>query len=62
MNIELDGFDAIHRIGENATSVIAPFSSPLTALLLLAECSLRRRRALPAGWKKAQSRLSNYRF
>ena len=40
MNIDLDGFDAIHRIGKNATSVIAPFSSPLTALLLLAECSV----------------------
>ena len=35
---------ATHLLGDNATGVIARFCGSLAALLLLAECSLRRRR------------------
>ena len=42
-----------HLLGETATGVIARFCSSLVALLLLAECSLLRRRALPESRKNA---------
>ena len=45
MNIHFDSFDNRHRLGESATGAIAHFSGPLASLLLLAECSPRRRRA-----------------
>lgn len=44
------GFDAInidHQMGENATGLIAHFLASTTALIVLAECSLRRPHALP---------------
>ena len=53
---------SVHLVGETATGVIARFCGSLAALLLLAECSLRRRRALPESRKNAHSRPSNYRF
>ena len=62
MNIEKNGFDDLHRMGDNATDAIAHFSDPLAALLLLAECGLPRRRVLPSSRKNAHSHLSNYRF
>ena len=43
---------AVHLLGDNATGVIARFCRSLAALLLLSECSLRRRRALPESRKK----------
>ena len=52
----------VHPLGETATVMIARFCGSLAALLLLAECSLRRRRALPESRKNAHSRPSNYRF
>ena len=49
----------VHLLGETATGVIARFCGSLAALLLLAECSLRRRRALPESRKNAHSHPSN---
>ena len=46
----------------NATGAIARFCGSLAALLLLAECSLRRRRALPESRKNAHSHPSNWGF
>jgi len=40
----LSDFSSVHLLGENATGVIARFCGSL-AVLLLAACSLRRRRA-----------------
>ena len=48
-----------HLLGETATGVIARFCGSLAALLLLAECSLHRRRALPESRKNAHSHPSN---
>jgi hypothetical protein len=59
MSTRILSFDKLHRLGESATGAIAHFSGPLAALLLLAECSLPRRRALPDDRKNAHSRLSN---
>ena len=50
---------AVHLLDETAKGVIARFCSSLAALLLLAECSLRRRRALPESRKNAHSHTSN---
>ena len=48
-----------HLLGEAATGVIARFCGSLAALFLLAECSLRRRRALPGSRKNAHSHPSH---
>ena len=48
-----------HLLGETATGAIARFCGSLAAVLLLAECSLRRRRALPESRKNAHSHPSN---
>ena len=48
-----------HLLGEPATDVIARFCSSLAALLLLAGCSLTRRRAFPESRKNAHSHPSN---
>ena len=53
---------AVRLVGEIATGAIARLCGSLAALLLLAECSLRRRRALPESRKSAHSRPSNCRF
>ena len=53
---------SVHLVGEPATSVIARFCGSLAVLLLLAEYSLRRRRALPESRKNVHSHRSNYRF
>ena len=50
---------AVHLLGDNATVVIARFCGSLAALLLLAECSLLLRRALPGSRKNAHSHPSN---
>ncbi len=44
MNIHFYSFDNRHQLGGSATGAIAHFSGPLASLLLLAECSPRRRR------------------
>ena len=44
MNIAFSSFCGVHLLGESATGVIAHFSGLLGVLLLLAECSPRRRR------------------
>ena len=62
MNIEKNGLDDLHRMGGNATGAIAHFPDPLAVLLLLAECSLPRRRALPSSREHVHSHLSNCRF
>ena len=49
----------VHLLGEIATGVIARFCGSLAALLLLAECNLLRRRALPESRKNAHSHPSN---
>ena len=49
----------VHLWSENATGVIARFCTSLVALLLLAEYSLRRRRALPERRKNVHSHPSN---
>ena len=49
----------VHLLGDHATGVIAPFCGSLATLLLLSECSLRRRRALPESRKNAHSHPSN---
>jgi hypothetical protein len=59
MNTQFLSFDKLHRLGESATGAIAHFSGSLAALLLLAECSLPRRRALPDDRKNAHSHLPN---
>ena len=48
-----------HLLGEAATGVIARFCGSLATLLLLAGCSLSRRRALPESRKNAHSHPSN---
>ena len=48
-----------HLLGEVATGVIARFCGSLAALLLLAGCSLSRRRAFPESRKSAHSHPSN---
>jgi hypothetical protein len=54
-----------HHLDENATASIAHFPVSLASsvfqwnTLLLAECSLRRRLALPESRKNAHSALSN---
>ena len=44
MDTYILSFDKLNLKGESATGAIAHFSGPLALLLLLAECSLRRRR------------------
>ena len=56
---EVFDFLSDHLLGDVATGVIARFCGSLAALLLLAECSLRRRRALPESRKSAHSHPSN---
>jgi len=58
----LSAVQGVHLLGEIATGSIARFFGSLAALLLLAECSLRRRRALPGSRKIAHSHPSNCRF
>ena len=48
-----------HLLGDNATGAIARFCGSLATLLLLAECSLLLRRALPGSRKNAHSHPSN---
>jgi hypothetical protein len=45
MDIVFLSLDSVHQLGESATGAIAHFSGLLASLLLLAECSPRRRRA-----------------
>ena len=52
----------LQLIGGTATGVMVRFCGPLAALLLLAECSLRRRHALPENRKSVHSHPSNHRF
>ena len=56
---EIFDFLSDHLLGEAATGVIARFCGSLAALLLLAGCSLTRRRALPESRKNAHSHPSN---
>jgi len=53
---------SVYLLVETATDVIARFCGSLAALLLLAECSLRRRRVLPESRKNIHSRPSNRGF
>jgi hypothetical protein len=59
MFIEFRRLFDVHPFGENATGAIARFCGSLAALLLLSECSLLRRRALPESRKNAHSHPSN---
>ena len=56
---EIFDFLSDHLLGEIATGVIARFCGSLAALLLLAGCSLARRRALPESRKNVHSHPSN---
>ena len=52
----------VHSSGDSVTHAIARWAGRLTALLLLAGTSLRRRRALSADPPIAHSGAFNYRF
>ena len=62
MNTNIRGTDRPHLVGESATHPIEPRCGALAALLLLADLSPQRCRALPAPRIAAHSGASNCRF
>ncbi len=59
---EISDVLSVQLVGETAAGGIARFCGSLAALLLLAECGLRRRRAWLENRKNAHSQPSNGRF
>jgi hypothetical protein len=62
MNIDFDGLDGVHLLGENAMRPPAPSSARHAALLIVAHASARPPHALPGAARVALTCASNCRI